>query len=86
MDILLHISELGPGLSVDSASEADLAEVIARTAHLGPARYLVYDEHRFRVVAATAPDWQAKLAQSDVPDTMLALLSALRAGTTPAPG
>lgn len=86
MDILLHISELGPGISVDGASEADLAAVVARTAHLGPTHYIVYDQHRFRVVAATAPDWQAKLAQSDVPDNMLALLSALRASTGPVPG
>ena len=42
-------------------------------------RYIVYDARGFRLVAGGDPGAMAKIAQSDVPDTLLSLLSALRA-------
>ncbi|MEG3791915.1 hypothetical protein V1318_17500 [Lysobacter sp. CCNWLW3] len=79
MDILLHTDELGDGVTVANASADDLADTIAQTSHLGPVRYIVYDARGFRLVTGGDPGAMAKIAQSDVPDTLLSLLSALRA-------
>ena len=79
MEILLHTDELGEGTTVDNATADDIADTIAQTSHLGPVHYIVYDASRFRVLASSEPGTMAKIAQSDVPDTLLALLTALRA-------
>lgn len=79
MEILLHTTELGDGVTVADASADDFAETIAQTSHLGLVHYIVYDERDFRLVVSSDPGIAAKIAQSDVPDNMLALLSALRA-------
>lgn len=79
MEILLHTDELGDGVTVDNASADDIADTIAQTSHLGPVHYIVYDASRFRVIAGGEPGAMGKIAQSDVSDTLLALLTALRA-------
>lgn len=79
MEILLHTDELGDGATVDNASADDIAYTIAQTSHLGPVHCIVYDASRFRVIAGGEPGAMGKIAQSDVPDTLLALLTALRA-------
>ncbi|KRD39446.1 hypothetical protein ASE35_03565 [Lysobacter sp. Root916] len=82
MEILLHTTELGDGATVANASVDDFAELIAQTSHLGLVHYLVYDERDVRLVASSDPGIAAKIAQSDVPDNLLSLLSALRAAGT----
>ena len=79
MEILLHTDELGDGVTVANATADDIADTVAQTSHLGRVHYIVYDESSFRVVAGSEPGSMQKIAQSDVPDNMLALLSALRA-------
>lgn len=79
MEILLHTSELGDGVTVANASVDDFAELIAQTSHLGLVHYVVYDEREVRLVASSDPGIAAKIAQSDAPDNLLSLLSALRA-------
>lgn len=79
MEILLHTDELGDGVTVANATADDLADTIAQTSHLGGVHYIVYDDRGFRLVASTDGAAPSKIAQSDVPDTMLALLTALRA-------
>lgn len=81
MEILLHTDELGEGVTVANASVDDLAATIAQTSHLGRVHYVVYDQHAYRLVASSDAAAMAKIAQSDVPDNLLALLTVLRAST-----
>src|SRR4030095_8642733 len=69
------------GILYENAASAQQQLAIAAQAATNQGVIQIYSVDTMAGAVSTA-----KLAQSDVPDTMLALLTALRAGTGPIPG